>query len=75
MHNTSARLIQELKEEHKETPQQCNITISEKDMKKKVRKMANWKNPDLDQVEIFWLNHLISLHGSLAEQLQDILPA
>ena len=35
--------------------------------------MANWKAPGPDGVQEFWLKKLTSLHGRIAEQLDDVL--
>ena len=72
-HNTKAEWINSVRKENEHVPLQSSTTISEEDVKRKAKKMANWKAPGQDQVQAFWLKHLPSLHKRLAVQLQDIL--
>ena len=70
MHNTSARWIKELKEEHKNTSTMQHHRERYQEESKKDGKL---EIPRPRQEQIFWLKCLTSLHGRLAEQLQEIL--
>uniref|UniRef100_A0A803THT2 Reverse transcriptase domain-containing protein n=1 Tax=Anolis carolinensis TaxID=28377 RepID=A0A803THT2_ANOCA len=40
---------------------------------KQVQKVKNWTSPGSDQLHGFWLKHLISLHGKMAQQFNEML--
>ena len=52
---------------------QDNVTITEEMIRSQSKRMANWKAPGPDGVQGFWLKKLTSLHGQIAEQLDDVL--
>ena len=71
-HNRKAACLEELRRK-KRNVKQDNVTITEEKIRSQSKRMANWKAPGPDGVQGVWLKKLTSLHGRIAEQLDDVL--
>uniref|UniRef100_A0A803T202 Reverse transcriptase domain-containing protein n=1 Tax=Anolis carolinensis TaxID=28377 RepID=A0A803T202_ANOCA len=49
------------------------MEITTEMISKRVQKVKNWTSPGSDQLHGFWLKHLISLHGKMAQQFNEML--
>uniref|UniRef100_A0A803SMP7 Reverse transcriptase domain-containing protein n=1 Tax=Anolis carolinensis TaxID=28377 RepID=A0A803SMP7_ANOCA len=49
------------------------MEITTEMISKQVQKVKNWTSPGSDQLHGFWLKHLISLHGKMAQQFNEML--
>ena len=72
-HNRGAEWVHELQEETKDIEQQEAIQITEKCIKKALKKLSNWKAPGPDFVQGFWIKNFTSLHAQLAKTLEKCL--
>ena len=72
-HNTSPEWLTNLQKKYCDVSEQDDVTIIEFDVASRVKRMANWKAPGLDCVQVYWLKHLSGLHLRLAKQFQDLL--
>ena len=61
-----------LKEEMVKLKQQ-NVVINEDKVKKQCRKMPNWKAPEHDGVQVFWIKRLDKTHERIVIQLNKML--
>ena len=71
-HNESAEWINDIKEQLS-SQKQDDILITAEKVAKTLGKMPNWKPPDPDFVQGFWLKNFTSLHGGMTEQLSKCL--
>ena len=73
-----AEWLKDLKRERKiervndERPQE-RVGISVEKIRKQCRKIANWKAPERDGVQWYWIKNLSSLHGPFSSQMNRIL--
>jgi hypothetical protein len=71
-HNENASWLRELKE--KEVfPRQEDLVIDEDCVRRRSKRMSNWKSPGVDGVQGFWIKYLPVCHSRIARQLNDIL--
>ena len=52
---------------------QEKLSISVEKIRKQCRKIANWKAPERDGVQWYWIKNLSSLHGPFSSQMNRIL--
>ena len=50
-----------------------DMEITEEMVKKQCRKLPNWKAPGRDGVQGYWIKKLSSLHGRIANQLNEVI--
>ena len=67
-HKENPELLRNVEEELTGLGVQDKIHIEVKKLKKKVRKMPNWKSPDPDGGQGYWIKNLSNLHGNIALQ-------
>ncbi|XP_047475423.1 uncharacterized protein LOC125029527 [Penaeus chinensis] len=71
-HNESADWIQVVAEEMQGNRQQ-DIQITATKVRKRIRKIANWKAPGPDGVHGYWIKGFVSLQERIASHLQDCI--
>ena len=52
---------------------QEKLSVSVEKIRKQCRKIANWKVPERDGVQWYWIKNLSSLHGPFSSQMNRIL--
>ena len=72
-HNDKAEWLRQLKNHHAGSQQQERLTISEEDLRSRVKRMKNWTAPGPDMIHAIWLKKLTSLHCRLAEQMEKLV--
>ena len=72
-HKKNPEWLRNVEEELTGLGVQDNIHIEVMKLKKKVRKMPNWKSPGPDGVHGYWIKNLNNLHGNIALQLDRCL--
>ena len=73
VHKVNASWIDGVREKFNEVQEQVNVEITKADIVSEIRKTANWKAPGPDGVRGFWFKRFKSLHGVIAESLQECL--
>ena len=71
-HNSKAEWLDDVRKEIKNMSQE-NIVVTVEMMKKKVRKLLNWKAPEPDGEQGYWLKNLPSLHDRIVRQMNDMI--
>ena len=69
-HDRDASWLNDIKEMFADVAAQEDVTIEMDDVRKGIRRMANWKAPGPDGVRGFWFKRLPSLHSVLRDALQ-----
>lgn len=72
-YNTSATWMQSIQRKHENLSEQSDIVITTEDVRMKIARMSNWKAPGPDQIQIFWLKKLTSIHERMATQMNHVL--
>ncbi|XP_051919952.1 uncharacterized protein LOC127599769 [Hippocampus zosterae] len=72
-HNSSARWLVTLREEHSNIPEQNPVTITVADIQERISDMKNWTAPGPDMVHTYWLKKLTALHECLAALMNQLL--
>ena len=72
-HNVDADWIKDIKQDLSDVEKQPSINISKPKLVARVKRMSNWTSPGPDGVHNYWLKHLSSLHGRIADQLNVCL--
>ena len=70
--NKEAKWLSDLKEKMGKLEQQ-NVVINEDKVKKQYSKMLNWKEPDRDGVQGFWIKGVDKMHKIIITQLNKLL--
>ena len=71
--HTDSNWLDEIKDDLKGVEKQNDITISDSDLLKQIRRTASWKSPGPDGIHGFWYKNLTSLHKTLCIQLNQCL--
>ena len=71
-HNRQAEWLRDLKRE-KSNINMEDMEITEEMVKKQCRELPNWKAPGRDGVQGYWIKKLSSLHGRIANQLNEVI--
>ena len=72
-HRKDAKWVQEVKTDERNRVKQQEIIITVRKVRDQLRKVPNWKAPGPDCVQGYWLKNFKSLHGKIAEQLQECM--
>ena len=72
-HNRDAEWLNDVKDELSQCLAQEDVKISEVDMRRQLKKVANWKGPGPDGVQGCWLKSFTTLHGRVVLQLNEVL--
>ena len=72
-HNQHAEWLQGCRKQFENVNSMEKVEISQEMVKMQCRKMPNWKAPEKDGVQRYWLKKLISFHPSIAVKLNRIL--
>ena len=70
-HRKNAKWLQDLKNEERDRVKQQEIRITTGKVRSQLRKVPNWKAPGPDCVQGYWLKNFRSMHGKIAQQLQE----
>ena len=65
-------MLRELRAE-KGNMKQNDINITTEMIKEQVKKIPNWKSPEPDGVQDYWLKKLTALHEGIAKQMDNII--
>ena len=68
-HEENPEWLRNVEEELTGLGVQDSVHIEVTKLKKQVRKMPNWKSPDPDRVQRYWMKNLSNLNGNIALQL------
>ena len=69
-HDREASWLGEVRKQMKDVRAMADVVVVVDDVKKGIRKMANWKAPGPDMVRGFWFKKLTSLHLVLTDVLR-----
>ena len=69
-HNRDAKWLRKLQSEVNVTKQEM-VDMNKESLKNILGRMPNWKSPDPDLVQGFWLKNFSSLHGKVRSQLNE----
>ena len=72
-HNRDADWLTDVRDELSQCSAQEGVKISEVDVGRQLKKVANWKGPGPDGVQGYWLKSFTTLHGLVVLQLNDVL--
>ena len=72
-HNWEAEWLKDLKRERLDKRPQERVSISVEKIRKKCRKIPNWKAPGRDGVQGYWIKNLSSLDERVSSQMNRIL--
>ena len=72
-HASSTKWLDDLYVKHDALPEQPSVSISADDVTSQVKKMSNWKSPGFDQIHVFWVKKLTSIHHRLSVHFQTLL--
>ena len=72
-HRKDTKWVQEVKNDERDRVKQQEIVITVRKVREQLRKVPNWKAPGPDCVQGYWLKNFKSLHGKIAQQLQDCM--
>ena len=61
--NRDAEWLTDVRDELSQCSAQEDVKISEVDMRRQLKKVANWKGPGPDGVQGYWLKSFTTLHG------------
>ena len=70
---TEAEWLNGVKADLQDYEVQSNVAITLIDVKDQLKKVATWKVPGPDGIQGYWLKYFSSLHGCMAEQLNNML--
>ena len=70
-HDRDASWLEGTRKEFVNVQAQDDVVIGIEDVRKGIRRMANWKAPGPDGVRGFWFKRLPSLHSALRDALQE----
>ena len=71
-HDRDAKWLKDFQKEVNVTKQE-KVDIIKESLKKILGRMLQWKSPDPDLVQGFWLKKFGSLHGRVRSQLKECL--
>lgn len=72
-HDKDAEWIRRVERKLDRPDKQRDITITEDNMKKVLKKLPNWKAPGPDAVQGFWIKNLTNLHSKMLQYLNECL--
>ena len=72
-HNRDAEWLTDVRDELSQCSAQEDVKISEVDVRRQLKKVANWKGPGPDGVQGYWLKSFTTLHGRVVLQLNEVL--
>ena len=72
-HNRGAEWLTDVRDELSQCSGQEDVKISEVDVRRQLKKVANWKGPGHDGVQGYWLTSFTTLHGRVVLQLNEVL--
>ena len=72
-HNKHSAWLQKIKEKENERISQRFLEITTSTVRNELKRIHNWKAPDLDEVHSYWLKNFRALHQRMAEKLQHCI--
>ena len=72
-HNLNAQWLKDEKKEMENKPKAVWTNFNLETLTLTTKKISNWKAPGLDQVQNFWIKHLVALHPALVKVSNLIL--
>ena len=64
-HNKDATWLREIKKDMNGKDKHAQVQILQEKLKKILKKIPNWKAPEPDMIQGFWIKNFISLHKNL----------
>ena len=72
-HIRDAEWLPDVRDEHSQCSAQEDVKISAVDVRRHLKKIANWKGPGPGGVQSYWLKSFTTLHGRVVLQLNEVL--
>ena len=68
-----AEWLTDVRDEISQCSAQQDVKISQVDVRRQLKKVANWKGSGPDGVQGYWLKSFTALHGRVVLQLNEVL--